>query len=70
MRPFHNTPSLKTLTPQPMPSQTCNHLLDRLENDYANYHDDVNKGYCENNPTIVKHFKARITQARNACKEN
>lgn len=70
MRPFHNTPSLKRITPETLPSLTCNTILNRLEDDYANYRDDVNKGYCDNDPTIVEHFKARITQARDACKVN
>ena len=60
----HNTPGLRTPEPSKRPTLTGKALLYKLEDDYADYRSDCNKGYCRSDPAVHAKFKADIVAAR------
>lgn len=62
---FNNTPGLMKPERPAAPSLTRQAQLDKVEDDYRNYREDVNKRYCENEPKVVKQFEAEIKRLRN-----
>ncbi len=64
MRPFHNTPSLRTPEPPRKTALTGMALLLKLEDDFAHYREDSNKGYFKADPADIARFEAEIAAAR------
>jgi uncharacterized protein YaaW (UPF0174 family) len=63
MRPFHNTPSLRT-HPIIKKELTGKELLYSLEDKLANYIHDCNEGYCKLDLDEMKKLKDDITKAK------
>lgn len=49
-----------TLTPRQVPADS-RLLLDKLEDDYADYRHACNSGYCKSDPAIHEKFKSEIS---------
>ena len=68
MRPFYNTPGLVNPEPPPKPQLTGQALVDKLRDDFADYRESCDKGYCKGDPAVYERFRNDIRKAKEALK--
>lgn len=64
MKPYYNTPSLRTLEPTPPKPLVGKEALYKLEDDFAEYRHACATGLIKSDPAILAKFEQDIAAAK------